>query len=226
MSLLMMQGAMFPSGGGGGGGGIELADIYQYGLFAYAYSVQLPATVAAGDILVIATVSFGGNAGSNTPSGWTRQLTFSSGYHGGKTRIFTKVASGSEGGTTQAMTQSSGSGYVTYISARVKGAASASFFTGSIADRVSTTSATPPSPTASWGAAENLFVVFAFGQINLTATGYPLPDNQHTFRDPSFSYNPAYMCSKVENVAAVTMGALTFASTQHLTVATCIFKPA
>lgn len=62
--------------------------------------VQMPATVAAGDLLLMVVNTAGNPSLVSSPSGWTLAHTRNASGNQCVIRVFTKVATGSEGGTT------------------------------------------------------------------------------------------------------------------------------
>lgn len=135
--------------------------------FGTSHPVPLPSPINAGDLLIIlfAMAEFGFNWVINTPAGWTVEASASCGSADGEFRVFTRVADGSEGGSSVTITLSDGavcSSQVYRITGwsgdLASGVDSASFVNAA-------SSLAPPTVTASWGVAENLFIAIA-GQFD------------------------------------------------------------
>lgn len=131
-----------------------------------SHTVNLPASIAAGDLLIILWVS-GGSAPS-TPSGWTLLRSDTINVFG---RIFYKIASGSEGAsvaiTTGASTNSATNSY------KIRGHDSATAPEASVAASATSTN---PNPSlldpAGWGTEDTLWIAGATG-ANVVASAAP-----------------------------------------------------
>lgn len=138
-------------------------------------AVTMPATVDAGDLLVVQFGSYNGVA-STAPSGWTRVT-------GGNNSIayYYKIADGTEDGTSVNFVQSSSSGYAAK-SVAISGAhASQAPELQSTADVTNTASPNSPSITASWGAEDNLVIAgVAWGHLFGTNRSYSSPPSGYT----------------------------------------------
>lgn len=142
--------------------------------------VAMPATVDAGDLLLV-HLSSGVNSAGAAPSGWT-----SIGASGGNPGVYYKIASGSEDGTTVNFNQ--GNGWWAAQCFRITG------WHGSSAPEISTLASgvsnapNALSVTPSWGSDDNLFIALvsiwhAFG-TDRTLSGYPGSYTSTTPSDP------------------------------------------
>lgn len=107
MSLLAFQNHTFPSSGGGGDPAVG-ASAVTAGVNGASVAVNMPATVASGDYLVLAMAHKNTTAPA-APTGWVKQVTIA--QPSGVSRelsLYTKLADGSEGGTTVTFTFTGG----------------------------------------------------------------------------------------------------------------------
>jgi len=119
------------------------------------HAIPMPATVSAGDLLLVFPLREGSESGSfNTPTGWTKLFddsTFRQNY------AFAKVAGGDESGTTVDFVISGG------LSSRTIAIILAiQDWHGTIGDgidwQLAGSTVDPPSLTTTWGAADNLWI--------------------------------------------------------------------
>lgn len=128
------------------------------------HPVNMPAAVSAGDWLV-ALITLENNPGITTPGDWSllaSDVTAGSAA-GNRLAAYAKIASGSEGGTTVdfvADATSRGAAHVYRISGAYNDIATGCVAATPVTGIVST-SANPPSVTASWMGETNLFLAFA-----------------------------------------------------------------
>lgn len=146
-----------------------------------AHACNMPATVAAGDLLII-LLSLGWGGGTRTePSGWTTKFDTVNGTDVAGC-CYIKDAVGNEDGTTVDVVTSDGTAGV----AQVFRIAAASW-DGDIANVQVGTSATGtgapdcPAVTPSWGAADNLFIAVGF-QDNADDDATAAPTNYSNFQ--------------------------------------------
>lgn len=140
-------------------------------------SVAMPATVNAGDLLVMIVAANTGNTSTlGTPSGWTKILQTNSGDQRSITTYY-KVASGSEGGTSVTISLAgdpSNTAHQVYrITSHNSSAPPVLGTTGA------STTPTSPSVTPSWGAKDTLWISAAAGS-NTTDDG-TAPTNYGNF---------------------------------------------
>lgn len=137
------------------------------------HTVNLPASISAGDLLIVVHVGSATDATPNSAlTGWTllRDKTIAS--NAGHVVAFYKIASGAEGSTATITTDlAEDSGSCAY---RITGwhgttppEASAGATTGS------NTAPDPDAVTPSWGAEDNLFIAVGDADGNHTITAYP-----------------------------------------------------
>jgi hypothetical protein len=147
-----------------------VADVTEtaFAIAATSYAVQMPATVGAGDLLVMAiAVANGGSQTINTPSGWTSEGTASPAGNQIRVSIFSKDAAGTEDGTTVAVTISGATPHLAY--AQVYRVAAADW-NGTLSNVEATLLADPgsgapnsPSHTPTWGDSETTLFIAGFG---------------------------------------------------------------
>ena len=142
---------------------------FYIGGLSTSHAMNLPATVSAGDLLIINVSSRYGTT-VTMPGGWTLLTSGTSGT-GGTDRvlsIYYKTAAGTEGGTTITVTLSiSGAATSTaYAISGWQGTPEAATAIGS------STTPDPPSLSASWGGASSLFLA-AFSAYGSAASAIP-----------------------------------------------------
>lgn len=159
------------------------------------HPVSMPASVASGDLLVVA-IAHDGNPTLGTPSGWTKVAddydpTMTGHRHG----LFKKTADGSEGGTTVDFTTTGGSTRSVSMCARLPGGTDVERTTATINNL---SNAPIPSFNPTWAAQDTGWIVFVSGFGNGTVSSWPLPDNQH--RNSLSSSFTVYAATKTENI--------------------------
>ena len=133
----------------------------QFAANSTSHNVALPATVNAGDLLLLHIMLEGPSSFTATPSGWTQLAQYADSTLG--FACYAKVADGSEGGGAAGFTTSSGSNgaahcyRITDWYGSIAGVEASSLsFGGSAVPN-------PGSLTASWGSADNLWFALAGG---------------------------------------------------------------
>ena len=130
---------------------------------ASPHALGLPASIAAGDLLVLAltTVTTGAPYTVTTPSGWTLFSGFplSHGDSARVTNIYWKIASGSEGATVS-VTMSTANPYTVHHAYRITGGDGNA---PTIASAGPTTSTNPDPPSLTPGGGSKEFLWLAFG---------------------------------------------------------------
>ena len=139
-----------------------------------AHQVAMPATVAAGELLVCFFTS-DGNATVTTPSGWT--LLYSTAQSANvRGSAFAKIALGTEGGTTVNLVTSAneqGAAQVYRIAGSTGLIADVAAGTALAATNTGVTTTNPPGVTAAWGAENNLFISAIHMSVTMTVTVAP-----------------------------------------------------
>lgn len=178
MLLTMMGGAT--EAGGGGDLAIQSITNQQFLSANTVHNVTMPGTVDVGDLLMV-IISSEAPRTLTTPAGWTleRDDTDSSGS-GIRTQTYSKVASGSEGGTSVNFATTT-STILNALVVRFSGVAAASFFESSYALIDNSANIDPPNLTPSWGSANTIWLCLAFIYHNRTVTQYPLPDRNNGY---------------------------------------------
>lgn len=161
--------------------------------------VSMPATISAGDLLVMIFSSGSGRTWeSGHPSGWTRiGSTGSSGS--ARLAVAYKVAAGNEGGTTLQVNLSGSSPYSTFEIHRIRAGTFHAVNPIEITAPASASSSEIdyPSLTPSWGLAATLWMSAAAFIESTTAqdiSGYPFAEGQ-------FSQNPGTSGAGVARLA-------------------------
>lgn len=184
---------------GGGGSFPALLDITlsTLGSANTVHAVSYPASVTAGDLLMLYFHCDGGGTIS-TPAGWTSRSNIANGASATRSAVFTRTAVGTETGTFNVTISGSGTAmaYVVRIQTGTFGAgigAAQKTFTNS-----SSTVATS-ALTASWGAANTLWLQFGGSyQSGISITTYPYPNNNRMDDNGQIT---AFMCTKQQNIA-------------------------
>jgi hypothetical protein len=134
---------------------VEGLDIINHSLYdnetaSTSHAVDLPASIVSGRLLLLMMRPGSSSTAITTPSGWTLVGTLDS---TGRTSIFARVTDGTEGASVSISLAASRT--LAAVCYQINGAdglskLEANFSGGNIED--------PPSITASWGSADNLFI--------------------------------------------------------------------
>lgn len=159
---------------GGGGLSIAATNTYTTGTATTTHPLNLPASISAGDLLLV-FANFNGGPTVTDPAGWTVIL---GNYVGNvdEPRIYAKIASGSEGSTvTVTLNTSQRASAVSYrITGNRNGVTSSEIALSSVANASSTLTPNPPNLTPSWGSAANLWIAVGFSDSSdLVLSSYP-----------------------------------------------------
>lgn len=137
------------------------------------HTVTMPGTTASGNLL-LAVVMFNSDTTVTGPGGWTKLS--GSAASPGQSEVWAKIATGSDGASISFSTSSSlaGAFQVIRITGNKGGIVSGTDYNLSISAAATTANPNPPSVTASWGSANNLFIVVANTRgNNSTVSSYP-----------------------------------------------------
>ncbi len=202
-------------GQGGGGGGSFPAYLSATGTgfntAATAHQVAMPATVSAGDLLI---VQFASSAAATVtvPSGWTSIANVNNASIV-ISRVVYKIAAGTEGGTTVNFVTSFNN-KATAIVHRIQAGTFDAATAPAIAN-MNGTSATPnpPSLSPSWGSADTLWLAAFNARDNFPISAYPYADGNTSQRsDPSntgTSNAQSASCWTQENASSLDPGTFT-----------------
>ncbi len=189
-----------------------------------SFTINLPATVNSGDLLLICTEN-GNNRSSTFPGAWTE--LFDTGSSDVACVVAYKIADGSEGGTSINVTLSGSSAKVgaclritNWHGTTPPEATVSAFIAGGQPD--------PPSETASWGTANNLWIVFAACDPNsLTVSSYPTnyTMNQSVQAGGAGTSGMMVLASRELNAATENPGAFTMSSTSNCRGSTIVIRP-
>lgn len=197
--LGVIAAAIRSSGAPPAGGAPEFLDGTTYAISSRVstHPVQLPATVGAGDLLLM-LVGNSDNRNINVPVGWAAALAATP-ITSNRVNWIWKIASGAEGGTTQSI----GFSGACYIFARTFRIAAGTFDALSPLEIVGDSGTTglaanPPPLTPAGGAKSRLWIAAAvrtYASPTYTISGHPLPDAQSTVQTPVTGGNGMYAAS-------------------------------
>jgi len=207
---------------------LSVTDTVASGATDHVYN--MPATVAANDLLIL--VHAGRWAGATgAPSGWTQK--WDTALVDGSFSCYVKKAAGSEGGSTVTL----GTDDTDAACGRVWRIAAASW-SQDIADVQVGTTATgldtapnPPSVTASWGSADNLYIAVAGYKADFTAiNGYPTSYTTQSYFETQAtdSGNETGLGSAYRNYASASdnPAAFSLSGSNNWAANTIVIKPA
>lgn len=124
------------------------------------HPVTLPASIVAGNMLIMFFVSNSTQTITTDPSGWTVTLTKVNTDH---FRIYTKIATGSEGATvTVGLSGNTRANAATFQISGNRGTVTSSDVEVSTAVDASTATPNPPSLAPAWGSAANIWFAVTF----------------------------------------------------------------
>lgn len=199
-----------------------------------SHTVTLPASIAAGELLMVFfTARFASTpktSGYTWPAGWTEieDEAFDTSGNSAKMGVAYRIADGSEGGTNITVTTAAASEGA-YIAFRInnwhgttppeKGTAVTSSG-GATPD--------PPNLAPSWGAADNLWIVFAARNIagGSTLVAYPANYTSNQNDQASATLVRGNVATRALNAASENPGAFSFSSGQFEVVNTFAVRPA
>jgi len=234
--IIWGPGRAFPSTNAGNVAAYPIiADIATTVFSSSSTSINLPAAIASGDLLLAAFSLDEDTRSVNTPSGWTLLLNQAgvndAGSNDNRMMIFYRVANGTEG-TTLAVTLPTSSRTAVWTG-RITGAATgtAPEATGSGSTAGGTTTPNPPSETASWGSANNLWLVIGGFRapdgsgptVSSFPTNYVI--NQSV---TSYTNNRVTVAVAARNLTLATddPGTFTISATSSTATATVVVRPA
>lgn len=155
-------------------------------------AVNMPATVNAGDRLIALVHVRNAGTWNTIPTGWSKIAEQAGGGAVGELSIFEKVAIGNEDGTTATwITSASTTGAWKVLRITGAHASTASEVTATSGDA---TAANPPSETASWGSADNLFIAVAGHSASSAAAWSAAPTNYSNFAINGASSGGSAVC--------------------------------
>lgn len=176
------------------------------------HTVNMPASIASGDLL-IACIAMDGNTTLGWPAGWTGLAAATNSPSDGTTEVRYRIADGSEGAS---ITVTSGaSEQCSYVVQRITGWHGTTPPEAGTPATGSSTAPDPPSLTASWGAEDNLFMVFmGWGNSIQNITVYPtnysdnqLTDSANSGNCAGFAFASRALTGATDNPGAATLGA-------------------
>lgn len=224
MSMLI-DAYRFGGGGGGGGATPTVLDVTPSTVNSNLTShlVAMPATVAAGDLLLMLVGIASNSYTATTPSGWTLLSNYASGASGIRFFIYYKVAAGTEGGTTVDVVTSAGirSSHQVYRIQSGTFSGTPQITTSQNPGGVDT-APNPPNLAPSWGSANTLWIIPAAIAGNPTASVYPGTDGVRT---NGHSTNTMLSCRNATAGASLDPGTFTISSAFFWIAATIGIRP-
>lgn len=195
--------------------------------------VNLPASIAAGDLLIIVVAAgIGNTAGTGvtiTPAaGWT-ELFDDNATAGGAAWCAYKIASGSEGATVSVT--SSATSLSVHCSYRINSWHGTTPPEATVLGAGGSTSLDPPSQTASWGSDDNLWIALATWKNATSAfSAYPTnyTSNQVALNNSHAGSSDGALAIATRNVTTATEdpGAFTLLASSSSHNATIVVRPA
>lgn len=197
------------TGGGGGGAALSLASLtHTYKPGATSHAMNLPASIAAGDLLLMLT-QHTTTATITPPAGWTLEATHYYSGSAGNLSLFTRIADGTEGAT--ATFTLSASTPLSSLCARIPGGTDVETAYVRIA---SATTSDPATLTPTWGSRNTVWLVIGHGYYDRTVTAYPLPDNNAEYSGGVLGHY-LYVATKQETAASQDPAVMTFDAGQY-----------
>jgi hypothetical protein len=204
------------------------------------YTMNWPANIASGDLILVAHDLGDWNWDSSNTGGLTRLLRLEGSGHRPSAYLWGKVAAGTESGTfTITYDGSPASCYRCLripaagwfggtLSAPAANTANASDGLSADASSGTSTASDPPSRTPAWGAANTLWIAMSFGMDAATTysafpTDYSNTSQQHhgTFPNPDLATARRELNATTENP-----GAFTLAASERWRAVTVAIRPA
>lgn len=189
------------------------------------HTVNLPTGIASGHLLLI-FMGMDGNTSITWPAGWSILATDTNAGGDGTLSVAYRIADGSEGSSISVTTAASEAG--SYICWRVTGwHGTTPPEAGTPATGTSTTP-DPPSVTASWGSADNLFIaVTVWGSSSTNISGYPTNYSVSQMTDGASNSNIGAIALAGRELAAASDDPGTFSIISTAWVAnTIVVRPA
>lgn len=196
-----------------------------FGADTTAHLVAMPASVTAGDLLLMHFVN-DGNATVSTPAGWTLLNSTLSGTQV-RSGWYYKLAAGSEGGTTVDMVTS----VAEHAAAQVH-RIQAGTFDASAAPAIAVATGTsstpnPPNLAPAWGEADTLWISAYGADDDDATTAWPYAEGQvYTPSATGTVTCSAASCYLALRVASLDPGTFTMAASEEWVSATVAIKPA
>ena len=200
-----------------------------FGTNTTAHAVTMPSSVSAGDLLLMLVTS-DGSANQTTPSGWTALFLNQRSGTAVTFSAFTKVATGTEGGTTvnvatSATEQAAAQVYrITSWYGNLSGVVTSASATGTNA------SPNPASLTPSWGAGNTLWIATHAADHNSTrsTTAYPAnyTNGLHTQSNTGSSAVHVSSARRAQNAATEDPGTFTMSASDDWVARTIAVRAA
>lgn len=177
-------------------------------------NVQMPAVVNVGDLLLIQIVNAANNT-PGTPSGWTSLVSTAASTTLRQT-LFTKVADGTEGGATVAITASGATGRNAVCHRFAAGEFGTLGATGA-SDSTNTSNApNPPSRTSGLGSVPTFWFALIAYRNDATVSSYPLAGNQFSHRAVGGATQVSLAgCSEENSLATLDPGAFSISAASY-----------
>lgn len=208
----------------GGGGGLTLLalDNIPFGSANTTHAVPMPATVNAGDLLILMLVFE--NTSVTTPSGWTKDVENNNAMSDVKTAIFSKIAAGTEGGTSVNFTLGLNR-VMNSVRLRYSGSAATGYLEYAFVEINNVASIDPANLSPTWGSADNGWITLGSSyQDTRTVVQYPLPDNNARYT--GVSHCNIHTATKMETAASIDPDNLILNAADFGTIFTIGIQPA
>jgi hypothetical protein len=195
-----------------------------FGAGTTSHMVAMPASVAAGDLLLMQFVN-DGSATVAVPAGWTL-LTSNNNSTAVRSSWFYRIASGAEGGTSVDLVTSAAEHGAAQVHRFQSGT-----FDPAVAPAVavatgSSVSPNPPALSPAWGEADTYWIAAYGADDDDATTGWPLVDGQtYTPSGTGTTTCSAASCVLALRVASIDPGLFTMAATEEWIAATVAIKP-
>lgn len=185
--------------------------------------IAMPATVAAGDLLLMAVMKEGAGAGT-TPAGWTF-LNGSNTSLSANFSLYYINAAGTEGGTTVNITSVGTLPFTAHVFRIQAGTWSSTPQANNATGN--SVNPDPPNVTAAWGAYDNLWLALAGIELgNNTVSVYPLAVGQTITANTtgSAANNSLASCRETNALATLNPGTYTLGSSGRWVAMTVVVK--
>ena len=191
-----------------------------------SHTINLPASISAGDLLLVfLSVDSGSETATWPDANWIKVFETNGGTVVTSSLVY-RIATGSEGASITVTT--AGSEYSDHVSWKINAAAwHGTTPPEATTSDVNSSSPNAPSHTASWGSDDNLWIAgILYNDGRTTCSAYPLPDNNLNQQDGSPGGVGVAVCSDELTNATLDPSTFTISSGEDLVVFTAAVRPA
>lgn len=197
---------------------------------ATSHLVSMPATVSSGDLLVVITTTRNSSGGAVSlrpvATGFSNILTQLTGASTTQGNVYTKTATGTEGGTTVDFATPAN---VDSLAAQViriqSGTWSSSVASSSSADSGSNMTPDPPLLASGWGGLNALFICGFCSNGAADPVSWPMPDNQLGTTSGGASNTRVISCTQVSSAGTVDPSVFTMSANTRWASFTLAVRP-